>query len=172
QFVSPVTPKTMQYMQKCNDPNESLKPIVRRPFPPQVRDRSPIIGLSPSTLLRTCFRIGEAIKTGRSAVRNGKNVLIELYARVFSSYREQSKQHFVFCDLFHTKPPHIKSVYDSAIWKSVDLFNYDAGRLLHENTMCRVIGKMKRHGQDWQFIVLNIWEATWEDVSWAEGIVN
>ncbi|ORY02660.1 hypothetical protein BCR34DRAFT_574003 [Clohesyomyces aquaticus] len=172
QFISPITQKTTRIIQKANDPNENLTPIVRPPFPKQVCDRSLVIGLSPNTLLRTCFRIGEAINAGRSAVRDGKNVIIELYARVLNSHRDETRQLFTFCDLYHVKPPHVNGVYDGAIWKAVELFNYDAGRLLHEHTMCRIIGKMKRDGQQWHLSVLNIWEATREDIAWTEGIVN
>ena len=40
----------------------ALRPFVRPPFPRPVHDRSPIQGLTSShTLLRTCFRIGEAL---------------------------------------------------------------------------------------------------------------
>ncbi|KAF2794531.1 hypothetical protein K505DRAFT_200013, partial [Melanomma pulvis-pyrius CBS 109.77] len=151
---------------------EHKKPIVRPSFPSQVRDRSPIIGLSPNTLLRTCFRIGEAINTGRHAVRGGKSVILELYARVLSSARDSSKQSFVFCDLYHTNPPYINAVYDAALWRSNSQFNYDSRRLLQEMAMCRCIGRMKREGKEWNLIILTVWEASWEDITWVEGIVN
>lgn len=31
---------------------------------------------------------------------------------------------------------------------------------------------MKRDGKNWTMTVLNVWEATWDDVQWVEGIVN
>ncbi|KAF1995362.1 hypothetical protein P154DRAFT_397022, partial [Amniculicola lignicola CBS 123094] len=169
QFVSPVTDRTLTRSQGVE---AERKPIVRPRFPQQTRDRSPIIGLSSNTLLRTCFRIGEAINTGCQAVKNGKNVVLELYARVLTSKRDDKKQHFVFCDLYHRKPPYIKAVYDAAIWKPVELFNFDSGLLLQENRMCRCIGKMRRDGKAWELVVLNIWPTTWEDIEWVEGIVN
>ena len=172
-FVSPVTLTTrLVTATGAMDPVEARSPIVRSPFPDSVRDRSPIIGLSSSMLLRTCFRIGEAINQSCQASKSGKHVTIELYARVLNSDRTDTKQHFTFCDLFHAKPPYIKAVYDAVIWKSVQLFEYDGRRLLQEGRTCRCIGTMKRDGKAWVMTVLNIWEATWEDIKWVEGIVN
>ena len=63
-------------------------PIVRPSFPAAAQDRSPVIGLAPSKVLRTCFRIGEALNVGTTALRLGHNAVIELYAYVTSSARE------------------------------------------------------------------------------------
>jgi hypothetical protein len=168
-FVSPVTLTTRLI---AANGDEAHKPIVRLPFPSPVRDRSPIIGLSSSTLLRTCFRVGEAVNQSRQAVKTGNTILIELYARVLNSERDESQQWFTFCDLFHAKPPYIQAVYVAAIWKPVQLFEYDSRRLLQQGKICRCIGTMKCDGKDWVMTVLNIWEATWDDVQWVEGIVN
>jgi len=147
------------------------KPIVRSPFPVSVRDHSPIIGLSSNLLLRTCFRVGEAINQACHAAQHGENIMYELYARVLSSTRNEAKQQFIFSDLFHDKPPHLKGEYDAAIWKQVELYNYDSGRFLAKKRMCRCIGKMKREGKNWVLVVFNIWQATWEDIEWVEGII-
>jgi hypothetical protein len=168
-FVSPVT-LTSRVLAVTGD--EARKPIVRSPFPPAVRDRSPIIGMSSSTVLRSCFRVGEAISQSCHAAKAGNNVLIELYARVLSSGRDELQQRFTLCDLFHAKPPYIQATYAAAIWKSVQLFEYDSARLMQQGRICRCIGTMKRNGKDWALTVLNIWEATWDDVQWVEGIVN
>ena len=56
--------------------------LVRKSFPTPVLDRSPIFGVSNEIVLRTCFRLGEALNIGSQAVRSRKNVVIELYARV------------------------------------------------------------------------------------------
>lgn len=173
QFVSPMTPKSQVPIKKSAiSSSEARKPIVRPPFPPPVRDRSPIIGLSSNLLLRTCFRIGETINQASHASKSGKNMLFELYARVLSSTRDEAKQLFVFGDLFHDRPPHIKGVYDAAIWRQVELYNYDSGRLLEQRRMCRCIGRMRRDRKEWTMQVLNIWETTWEDIEWVEGIAD
>ncbi|PVI02874.1 hypothetical protein DM02DRAFT_612679 [Periconia macrospinosa] len=166
-FTSPVTPKTTA---DCAEVDR--KPIVRFPFPPPVCNRSPIIGLSPALLLRTCFRIGEAINQASHATKNRQRVMFELYARIMDSHRDEEKQDFIFCDLFHEKPPHLRGIYSAAIWKDVDLYRYDGGRLLTKDRMCRCIGEIKRDGKEWVMTVSNIWEATWEDIEWVEGIVN
>jgi hypothetical protein len=173
QFVSPVT-VTTKLLAATGDVGSARaqKPIVRPPFPETVRDRSPIIGLSSNSLLRTCFRIGEVINQSCQASKSGKHMVFELYARIFASERTDTEQHFTFCDLFHAKPPHIKGVYNAAIWTSVQLFEYDSRRLLKQGRMCRCIGTMKRVEKEWVMTVLNIWEATWEDIEWVEGIVN
>ena len=168
-FVSPVTLTTRLL---AATGNEARKPIVRPPFPAAVRDRSPIIGLSSNTLLRSCFRVGEAINQSCQAVKTGNNILVELYARVLNSERDDLQQRFTFCDLFHTKPPYIQATYAAAIWKTVQLFEYDSARLLQQGTVCRCMGTMKRNGKDWAMTILNIWEATWDDVQWVEGIVK
>ena len=170
-FVLPVKQDTQSHSQ---DPNEikNRKPIVRTQFPAHVQDCSPIIGLSANTCLRTCFRIGEAINTSSHAAKDGKNIILELYARVLSSSRDTKKQSFVFCDLYHEKPPYITAEYDAALWRPVSQFEFDARRLLQGMKICRCIGKMKREGNGWRLHIMSIWEATWEDIYWVEGIVN
>ena len=170
-FVSPVMGLTQSRIHDI-DRTERRKPIVRPVFPPPVRDRSPIIGLTPNTLLRTCFRIGEAINSGRGAVRDGKNIILELYARVLCSKRYNNKQSFIFCDLYHINAPYINAVYDAAIWKADNQFNHDSARLLQEMKMCRCIGRMMREGDEWVLAISSVWEASWEDIEWVEGIVN
>jgi hypothetical protein len=78
QFVSPVT-LTTKLLAATGDVGSARaqKPIVRAPFPEAVRDRSPIIGLSSNSLLRTCFRIGEVINQSCQAAKSGKNIIIE-----------------------------------------------------------------------------------------------
>jgi hypothetical protein len=172
-FVSPVT-MTTRLLAVTGDVDraEARKPIVRAPFPVAVRDRSPVAGLTSTSFLRTCFRIGEAINQAHQSSKTGKYIIFELYARIFDSQRDDTKQYFTFCDLFHGKQPYIKAVYEGAIWKSVQLFDYDSKRLLQQGRICRCIGTMKRGDRQWTMTVSNIWESTWEDIKWVEGIVN
>jgi hypothetical protein len=172
-FVSPPKSRTKALIQKpAASSEEERKPIVRPPFPAPVRDRSPIIGLSRNLMLRTCFRIGEAINQANHAAKHGQKTIFELYARVLTCQRNEAKQDFVFRDLFHEKPPYIKGVYDAVIWKSVRLYEYDSERLLEKGRICRCVGTIKRDGREWVMMVLNAWEARWEDISWVEGIVK
>jgi hypothetical protein len=154
------------------DTTGNPKPFVRPPFPKQAQDRSPIVGLSSKAFLRTCFRVGEALRAGSHAGRWGQDAIIELYARVVFSSRERWKQHFQFADLFHDRPPFLTGTYE--IFHGVELWERDSARFLTEdgkNKICRCIGRMKRAGATWKLVVLNIWEATWDDVSWVKGIV-
>ncbi|KAH7381284.1 hypothetical protein DE146DRAFT_670095 [Phaeosphaeria sp. MPI-PUGE-AT-0046c] len=172
-FVSPMTLTSRLLASTGNiDCAEARKPIARAPFPEGVRDRSPIIGLSSDTLLRTCFRVGEAINQAHQSSKNGKHIVFELYARILESSRTDTKQSFTFCDLFHGKPPYIKGLYDGAKWQSVRLFNYDGQRLLRQGRICRCMGTMKRDGKNWVMNLSSIWEAAWDDIKWVEGIVN
>ncbi|KAK3673931.1 hypothetical protein LTR78_006133 [Recurvomyces mirabilis] len=152
----------------------SAKTIVRKPFPKPVLDRSPIFGASNSALLRTCFRVGEALNVGCQAVRENKTVLLELYARVMQSWREEKPgrhQHFVLHDLYHDNPPHVNGTFD--LWDQSRLWELDSKAFLvgrSEGIMCRLIGRMKPDGQKWKLEILSIWEATWEDVESVAGI--
>lgn len=155
--------------------DNAVKPIVRKPFLSTVLNRSPIFGASKGTVLRTCFRVGEALNTGSQAVRCGNNVVIELYARVTGSWREPKpsrKQHFVFKDLYHDKPPHLEGTYE--LWDQAQLWDLDSKPFLTakdgHGMICRMIGKMRRDGSKWGIEVLSIWEASWEDVDYVAGI--
>jgi hypothetical protein len=155
---------------------KSRPPILRPPFPPPVQDRSPIHGVSAATNLRTCFRVGEALNSGVFALHNNKDIVIELYARVVSSHREDRgvRQHFVFADLFHDRPPFLNGEYD--LWKGSTLWDYDSKRFLDpqdptKQKLCRCVGRVKKVEKDLKFTVLNIWEASWDDVKHVKGIV-
>jgi hypothetical protein len=64
------------------NPNGSLKAFVRGPFPQEVQPRGVVEGLSTRTLIKTCFRIGEALRVGIAAQRAAStesDILVELY---------------------------------------------------------------------------------------------
>lgn len=154
-----------------------LEPFVRPPFPKPVRDRSPIVELTSSGVLRTCFRIGEALNAASLAFRTGSDVIVELFARVSASSREREgfRQHFDFADLFHSeRPPYLSGTYK--LWKDGGRWEEDSRPFLDEEgtgKMCRAVGRLKRDTDTkaWKMAVLNIWEATWDDVAWAKGVV-
>ncbi|KAL8762083.1 MAG: hypothetical protein Q9184_001855 [Pyrenodesmia sp. 2 TL-2023] len=150
-------------------------PFIRSPFPGLVRDRSPVIGLSSKTVLRACFRIGEALNAGSTALRTKQDAVIELYARVVHSERPPGsvKQHFQFADIFSPeKPPFLKGTY--GLWKGVELWDKDSKVFLGENgkgKMARVVGRMVRDEKTrgLELTVLSVWEADWEDVGICKG---
>jgi hypothetical protein len=67
------------------DAKRSLSPFIRGPFPQEVQPRGLVEGLSTRTLLKTCFRIGEALRVGIARQRqqqqetDSSDVLVELY---------------------------------------------------------------------------------------------
>ena len=150
------------------------KPIVRKAFPDQVQDRSPVTGLTSDTVLRTCFRAGEALNAGCQAVRLGRHVILELYARVRSSTRIEGSgtQQFVFADLYHDNPPHIDGVHEGrkgVLEQEQEMASFldvsDGGR------MCRVVGSMRRkNGSKWEMVIQTMRGTTWEEVEYIAGI--
>jgi hypothetical protein len=154
-----------------------ITPFVRTPFPQPIGDRSPIIGLHPRTVLRTCFRIGEALNAASAASRTNTDAVIELYVRVIYSGREPGsiKQTFQFADLFTSdKPPFLSGTF--TLWKGVGLWDHDSKAFLGEEgkgKMARVVGRMRRRelGRGCEMCVLSVWECDWEDVGVARGVV-
>ncbi|KAI4185986.1 MAG: hypothetical protein L6R41_003792 [Letrouitia leprolyta] len=183
--TEPVIPEPKQRLSKIKNishkisfyPTGTPKPFIRPPFPIPVRDRSPVVGFGSATLLRTCFRIGEALNAGSLAIRNKQDTVIELYACVVSSERPPNsvKQSFHFADIFSPeKPPFLKGTY--GLWKGSELWDLDSKVFLGEKRkgkMARVVGRMAREekSRGLEMTVLSIWEANWEDVGMIRGVV-
>ncbi|KAL8780068.1 MAG: hypothetical protein Q9213_006627 [Squamulea squamosa] len=169
------TPKGIPHLVSF-DENGAPIPFIHPVFPVPIRDRSPILGLSSKTVLRTCFRIGEALNAGSTALRTRTDAVIELYARVTSSERPAGsvKQLFQFADIFSPdKPPFLKGTY--GLWKGVPLWDADSKVFLGEKgkgKMCRVVGRIGREerSRGLEMTVLSVWEADWEDVGIVKGI--
>ena len=172
----PASPTDVPHLVPFNVNGEAL-PFMRPPLPAPIRDRSPILGLTNRTVLRTCFRIGEAVNAAAAASRSNTDAVFELYARVLSSEREASggfKQSFQFGDIFTDKPPYLSATY--SLWKGVGLWDVDSRVFLGEGgrgKMARVVGRIKRceSGKGFEIVVLSVWEVDWEDVGAAKGIV-
>lgn len=160
--------------------NGDARPFMRPTFPKSIRDRSPILGLTNRTVLRICFRIGEALNAAAVASRTNVDAIIELYARVVFSSREASggyKQFFQLGDLFTDKPPYLSGTY--TLWKGVGIWDNDSKELVGEQgrgKMVRVMGRIKKkepgqgQGPGVEMVVLSIWEVDWEDIGVAKGI--
>jgi hypothetical protein len=172
----PATPTNVPHLVPFDD-NGGALPFMRPPFPAPIRDRSPILGLTNRTVLRTCFRIGEALNAAAAASRANSDAIIELYARVVSSEREANggiKQFLQFGDMFTDKPPYLSATYN--LWKGVGLWDNDSKVFLGEKgsgKMARVVGRIKKgeKGSGVAMVVLSVWEVDWEDVGIAKGIV-
>lgn len=151
-------------------------PFIRPSFPKAIRDRSPILGLTPRMVIRTCFRIGEALNAASAASRSKTDVIIELYARVNSSEREAGsfKQNFKFSDLFRPeKPPFLAGIY--VLWKGVELWDLDSKAFLEKGRekLARAMGRIRREerSRKWEMTILSVWPVDWDDIGVAKGIV-
>lgn len=161
-----------------------LQPFARPPFPiANVAARSPVTGLSSKMLLRTCFRIGEALSQASLCTRDNQDAFTELFARVTFSSREADgkKQNFQFGDMFHNKPPFISGVLEkyasSDIQKteSFELITVDKEKREDElGQMVRVLGRVKRviQGRGYSMDIVNIRKTDWEEVRWTQRILS
>lgn len=155
-----------------------LQPFARPGFPPNVHDRSPITGVSSNIILRTCFRIGEAVRESILCEDVGQDSVIELFARVTSSSRgvNPSKLQFQFADLFHDRPPFIRGELES--YKISTLQETESRVLLEWDgspPMVRCLGRLNRTfagPPGWILHILNIRETDWEEVRWTKGIAG
>ncbi|KAL1586432.1 hypothetical protein WHR41_05210 [Cladosporium halotolerans] len=152
------------------------RPIVRTSFPTPILDRTSLFGATNASTLRTCFRLGEALNTGCQAVRGNHKAVLEIYARVTSSWRDTKpsrKQHFIFNDLYHDKPPFLNGTYE--LWNQSPLWDQDSSPFLNAESAgmkCRMIARMKRDGRKWRLEILSIWEADWDDINHVAGIYS
>lgn len=152
-------------------------PFIRPSFPTVIRDRSPILGLTSRMVLRTCFRIGEALNAASAASRSKADAVIELYARVETSERELGsfKQKFHFSDLFTPeKPPFLAGTY--GLWRGSQLWDLDSMGFIGEKgrgKLARAVGRIRREeqSQKWEMTILSVWLVDWDDVGMAKGIV-
>ena len=188
--TSPTSPKTpitrpSPLAERCPNvaahivPTKNGRPIpfVRPSFPKPLLPRSPVMGISQTAVLRTCFRIGEALNAASVAPRNSTDAIVELYCRVKYSDREPTayKQLFELVDLFTPdKAPSLDGQY--AIWKGVDLWEHDSRQFLAQGgrgKKARVIGRIKRGKKHvgWEIGILSVWQVDWEDIGIAKGVV-
>jgi hypothetical protein len=156
---------------KQHKTDQKRKPFVRLGFPPIVQPRPVVEGLSARTVLKTCFRIGEAIKiytrlAKLSSDSEPGDTLIELYgrytpetlcppvltlndeaatARVAFSERVENKQNFQFMDMFHDNAPFLNGAFE--YWKRCELWDSDSALFLGQRgkgAIARIVGRIKR----------------------------
>ena len=171
----PSPPKAIPHQLSFDEDGLAI-PFIRSSFPEPIRDRSRVLGLSSRTVLRTCFRIGEALNAGSTALRTRKDAVVELYAYVSSSERPAGsvKQYFQFADIFSPdKPPYLKGTY--GLWKGVGIWDVDSRVFLGEKgkgKMARVVGRIGREEttRGLEMTVLSVWEVDWEDVGICKGL--
>ncbi|KAK1579167.1 uncharacterized protein LY79DRAFT_523132 [Colletotrichum navitas] len=163
-------------MQQASSPS-SPTPIIRPPVPPKMRDRSVVVGLSSTTMMRTCFRIGELLNAHAKCTREKQDVVLELFARVRCSTRETTTrvQHFNLRDLFTDRQPFLSGTFKD--WKLNSSLDHDSRSFLGpsgEKKLCRCVCKLS-NATDTAIgrsaMILSIRETTWDEIFWALRIV-
>ncbi|KAJ2903932.1 ASST-domain-containing protein [Zalerion maritima] len=152
-----------------------LNPFARPPFPNKLRDRSPIIGLSSSVLLRTCFRIGELFNANVWLASRKQDGVFELFARVTYSSRESLSrvQYFQFVDLFADQPPYPSGTLSD--WRVGSKRDRDSQVFLRATTKespryCRCLCIMEKDKQSvigWALRVRSIRETGWDEIDFV-----
>jgi hypothetical protein len=172
---TPSTPDTFVSSFDDSHEYEPMNPFARPDFPALVLDRSPVVGFSAQTYLRTCFRIGEMFKEGVRCGSLAQDAVIELFARVVFSSREtgSTKQHFQFADLWHDRPPYPNGLL--ADYKTTRLAESESKVFLGESgKMARCLGRFKRDVKSSVRVlhIINIRETDWEEIRWTKEIVS
>ncbi|KAL2019183.1 hypothetical protein VTK56DRAFT_9983 [Thermocarpiscus australiensis] len=168
------------------------RPFTRPPFPPPLRDKSPVPGLSNTTVLRTCFRIGHLLSEASRTHMAHQDVLFELYARVAHSYRESIArvQHFQFMDLFKNQRPYPRGTLTG--WKTGSLLDRLSRAFLSSfgvnrnekgdgngdghsgSRMCRCICRLRKEKNSeigWVVVVEWIREISWDEIDMMRQII-
>ncbi|KAF6809240.1 hypothetical protein CSOJ01_07023 [Colletotrichum sojae] len=153
-------------------------PIVRHPFPANIRDRSVVVGLSTTVLMRTCFRVGELLNTYAKCAREKQDVVMELFARVTYSCRESAArtQHFQLRDLYTDRQPFLSGVFKD--WKSGGSIDEQTKALTGhggKDKLCRCVCKMaddKKTATGRSAQILSIRETTWDEIHEALRILS
>ncbi|KAK1774464.1 hypothetical protein QBC45DRAFT_337548 [Copromyces sp. CBS 386.78] len=167
---------TIEWMQSRSISPTKYQPFTRPAFPKPLPNKSPVEGLSNTTILRTCFRLGSVFKEVAQCLRAEQEVTFELFARVSYSSREKGSrvQHFQFIDLFEDEPPHLSGVL--ARGKNDSLVEKETSRFLDEtkNQMCRCIcrpRKAKKPELGWDLEVLRIRLTNWNEIESVKSVV-
>lgn len=158
-----------------------MKPFARPRFPAPVNDKSPVTGISKSTVLRTCFRIGELLNEAKKCDNAQQEAIFEVYARVTYSSREGNTrvQHFQFTDLFKDQLPYPTGMLNG--WKTGSLLDQQSAAFLDASRdrgkmcrcICRINSERKRSESDlgWVVVVLGIREVDWDEVELMRQII-
>ncbi|KAK4111414.1 hypothetical protein N656DRAFT_676237, partial [Canariomyces notabilis] len=148
------------------------KPGIRPNFPLPVPSKSPIPGLTSTTILRICFHINHFLTEASRCHRVSQDAIFEWYARVASSWREERPariQLFRFADLYQPERDEMQCL-DGALtgWKPGGEIERDGlGMEKREMKMCRCVCRAKRDGgthMGWTVQVHWIGEVSWDEV--------
>ncbi|KAG5519174.1 hypothetical protein PMAC_002262 [Pneumocystis sp. 'macacae'] len=124
-----ITPKFSPQKKEFN----SVLPIARNPFPVAILGKSVISGLSSDiTLLRTCFRVGEALKVFNLQQNSKILYFTEFFGIIKESINKKDLIIYTVGDLFHPlKGPYIYALY----YDNHDTFKFKNGEILKVTKM-------------------------------------
>ncbi|TGZ79541.1 hypothetical protein EX30DRAFT_365090 [Ascodesmis nigricans] len=151
-------------------------PALRRPpHPTPLPPHSLVSGLTPSSYLKTCFRITDALHLADSGGLGFPSEL-KFTARIsFISLPSPQKRTFQFLDLCHDHPPYLSGY--STVFRAHPLWTADAEKVV-VGSVVRVVGRMRRSGGNMvggtPFVLevkgVEVYE--WEDVGEVFGEVT
>ncbi|KAG5439230.1 hypothetical protein PCANB_001529 [Pneumocystis canis] len=137
--------------------NSSLSPIARNPFPLTIIGKSVISGLSSDiTLLRICFRVGEALKIFNLQQNSMILYLIEFFGIIKESIKKEKSFTYIVGDLFHPlKGPYIYATY----YGDQTMFTFQNGEIV------RILGIFKKKKEiKNELKIIKINSITWEEI--------
>jgi len=176
-----------------------IKPFIRSKPRELVPPSSLIPSLAVSRRIVTIFRVAEIHRLVAN-LSHDLPLRLELYAIVIASNRNTytKTQIFQFGDLFFPhRPPYVHGTYTA--YNLCELSDRDSAPFLGKEDgkkICRAIVELRKYGLDrgddpvgsiplcginagagmggyaMEVDVLNIWEATWDDVKYVKGIVD
>ncbi|KAG4306338.1 hypothetical protein PORY_000326 [Pneumocystis oryctolagi] len=135
----------------------TMSPIARNPFPMTITGKSVISGLSSdNTLLRTCFRAGEALKVFNHQQNSMILYFIEFFGIIKESNDKKEYITYVVGDLFHPlRGPYIYASY----YNNHTMFKFQNGEIV------RILGIFKKkRGIKNELRAVKICTSTWEEI--------
>ncbi|EMR11339.1 hypothetical protein PNEG_00368 [Pneumocystis murina B123] len=147
---------THEFVSKKESFNYPISPIARNPFPLTILGKSVISGLSSNdTLLRTCFRVGEALKVSNLQKNSMIIYLIEFFGIIKEFNKEKSLFTYVIADLFHPlRGPYIYASYH----------DYHITITFQNNDIVRILGVFKKNRTRNEINVIKMYPCTWEKI--------
>ncbi|KTW30777.1 hypothetical protein T552_00489 [Pneumocystis carinii B80] len=133
-----------------------ISPIARSPFPLTIVGKSVISGLSSNdTLLRTCFRVGEALKVSNLQKNSMIVYLIEFFGIIKEFNKKKGFFTYVIADLFHPlRGPYIYASYH----------DYHITIAFQNNDIVRILGVFRKNKTKNEINVIKMYPCTWEKI--------
>ncbi|BFZ61294.1 hypothetical protein YB2330_002355 [Saitoella coloradoensis] len=146
-----------------------IKPFTRTSYPDPIAPPSTILNLGSESLLRTCFRVGEVLRCGRSKDEE-RVMIIEFFGVLHSStcsertsYQPRPEYVLQLSDVFHpSRGPYLSG----RCW-------HDVSNDVRVGDIIRVVGvpRVAKDGK-MELKMEKVRKATWSEIEYVRGIVN